>query len=246
VFEEVNRAPRYMAAPCLQLLSARTLNDYAVPKGWVPCAAVNDIDDGYLVDDLDPALLSRFVRIRIEPEAMEWCAWARRNDVHPRVVAFVQDNPNIFADPQSNPRAWTYVSRLLCAAESAGEVSAEDLVVAVAGLVGETWSGAFAGYMGTSAPLSAAAVIEAYGSHRGIARRWTQESKLDLLQSTWVNLSRHLQRQAAFEAVMEDKAKKKHVEQFLGDLTPDLRRLARDWLRDRGFTGLVVPKGKAP
>ena len=40
VLEEVNRCPRYMRAPTFQLLTARKLNDCALPKGWLPMAAV--------------------------------------------------------------------------------------------------------------------------------------------------------------------------------------------------------------
>ena len=62
VFEELNRCPRYMQAPCLQLLTARQLNDYCLPEGWLPCAAINDAADGYLTEELEAALLSRFLR----------------------------------------------------------------------------------------------------------------------------------------------------------------------------------------
>src|SRR5262249_17559966 len=36
VFEELNRCATYMRAPCLQLLTARCLNDYRLPEGWLP------------------------------------------------------------------------------------------------------------------------------------------------------------------------------------------------------------------
>ncbi len=42
VLEELNRAPRYVQVPALQLLTARRLNDFAFPKKWLPCAAIND------------------------------------------------------------------------------------------------------------------------------------------------------------------------------------------------------------
>ena len=67
VFEELNRSEKYMMAPCLQLLTARTLNDYSLPKGWLCVAAINPASDGYDTSQLDPALLSRFVRIEIIP-----------------------------------------------------------------------------------------------------------------------------------------------------------------------------------
>ena len=76
VLEELNRAPRYVQVPALQLLTARRLNDFVFPAKWLPCAAINDGDE-YQVDLLDPALLSRFLKARIEPDVVEWIAWAR-------------------------------------------------------------------------------------------------------------------------------------------------------------------------
>jgi len=62
-FEELNRAPAYMRAPTLQLLTDRSLNDYKLPPGWLCAAAINPAEEGYEVAELDPALLSRFVLI---------------------------------------------------------------------------------------------------------------------------------------------------------------------------------------
>ena len=64
IIEELNREDRHMRAPCLQLLTDRCLNDYRLPKGWLPMAAINPFEDGKNdVDDLDEALLSRFTRV---------------------------------------------------------------------------------------------------------------------------------------------------------------------------------------
>ncbi len=239
VFEELNRAPRYVVAPCLQLLTARKLNDYTLPPGWVPCGAVNDLADGYLVEELDPALLSRFMRIRIQPEVSHWCEWARRSRVHPRVIAFVESTPKIFSDPQSNPRSWTYVSRLLLAGEES--YTPEDLAVAIAGFVGETWAGAFAGFLGGEKPLTASQVIDAYDAWAGTLRRWKKQKRLDLLDASWVNLRNQLQRQASFNAVLADPLKKRNIEQFLRDLAPDMRVRASEWFQERGLLGLTLP-----
>lgn len=87
VFEELNRCDRSMRAPCLQMLTARRLNDYILPDGWVPFAAINPAEEGYEADDLDLALLSRFVKASVEPDRVEWLAWARTAGIHPAVVA---------------------------------------------------------------------------------------------------------------------------------------------------------------
>ncbi len=242
VFEELNRAPRYVVAPCLQLLTARALNDYRLPPGWVPCAAVNDIEDGYLVEELDAALLARFVRFRIQPDRKEWCTWARHNRIHPDVLSFVEGNPHAFDEPQANPRAWSYVSNLLHAGQGC---SADDLAVAVAGLVGETWSGAFMGYTGDAKPLGASQVVDDYPAYAACMKSWKKKKRTDLLAASWTNLRHHLQRQASFDTVLADPTKKKNVEKFLRDLVPDLRKQACAWFEERGLWGLSLPNGGA-
>jgi hypothetical protein len=225
----------------LQLLTARCLNDYKLPDNWIACAAVNDLEDGYDVQELDTALLSRFVRIGIEPDQNEWCAWARKSGIDEAVIGFIEDNPNVFSDPQSNPRSWTYVSRLVKAAAD-GPYSPDDLTVSIAGLVGETWSAAFSEYMGGDKPLGAIKIVQAYAGHAGIIRRWKKKGRVDLQQATWSNVQRHLQRKATFDAVVADAAQKKNVETFLRDLVPDLASQAREWFEERRLSGLVFPK----
>lgn len=240
VFEELNRAPRYVVAPCLQLLTARCLNDYVLPKGWVPCGAVNDVEDGYQVESLDPALLSRFVRVKLEPDAATWSAWARASGLDHRVISFVENTPEIFYGPQSNPRSWTYVSRVLSAAGS--DSSADDLTVAIAGLVGETWAGAFVAQLGSDTPLTAIEIIEAYSTRASSARRWRDTGRVDLLKASWLNLRNYLQRQANYDLLLATPVSKKNAEEFLASLAPDLRVQARDWLKERGMTGISVAK----
>jgi len=48
------------------------LNDYRLPQGWLPAAAINPADADYDVFDLDPALLSRFVRVALVAGQAEW------------------------------------------------------------------------------------------------------------------------------------------------------------------------------
>lgn len=243
VFEELNRAPRYMTAPCLQILTARRLNDYLLPDGWLPCAAVNDLVDGYQVEELDAALLSRFVRVKLEPSQKEWLGWARQTGVHPKVIQFVEADPNIFEDPRSNPRAWTYVARVLEAADQ-GRYTPDALMVAIAGLVGQVWAAAFVAYVGGASALDAENIIGAYAAHRAIVLQWRKDSRLDLQNATRVNLQRRLQRQAVFDAVVADAKAKRNVEQFIKDLAPDLRVQVGDWLDEHGLTGLKIARSR--
>jgi len=90
VFEELNRCAPYMRAPCLQLLTARCLNDYQLPPGWLPCAAINPSDDGnYDVQELDAALLSRFTRVFVIADREVRPTYARPSRRWPDLVGII-------------------------------------------------------------------------------------------------------------------------------------------------------------
>jgi hypothetical protein len=239
VFEELNRCPRYMATPCLQLLTARQLNDYDLPPGWLPCAAINDAEEGYWVEDLDAALLSRFVQVKVVPEVRAWAQWARASrQVHEHIVAFVEQSPGIFRDPVANPRAWVMASHLLTAWEA--DPCADDLLVAaLAGVVGEKWALAFMQvYHGAQHPLAPTDIIEAYPQHRAVVLGWMRQGALDVVAASVERLKRHLQPQPMYEALLDDAQHKAHVELFFSDLPADLQQQLHLWLAERGFTGL--------
>jgi hypothetical protein len=247
VLEELNRAPRYVQVPALQLLTARRLNDFVFPPRWLPCAAINDGEE-YQVDLLDPALLSRFLRVRIEAAVTAWLEWARsRGNIHDRVAAFVEQAPDVFKDPDANPRAWTYASNLLRQWEAAAQ-NQDLLATALAGVLGEQWAVAFLQFygVGSARPLTASQIIHSYGAHRHMVRQWLRAGQLDLVVASLEVLKRHLQRQADYQAATDTPKNKRNLEQFFSDLPGDIKRLLRAWLKERGFDGLKVARKVRP
>lgn len=111
MLEELNRAERYIQQPALQLLTARTLHEYALPEGWVVFAAVNPASGDYHVTPLDAALRARFLELGVRADRGSWLAWAGENGVHPAVLTLARSHERVFDDVP--PRTWTYVSRLL-------------------------------------------------------------------------------------------------------------------------------------
>lgn len=236
VFEELNRAPAYMRAPCLQLLTARRLNDYFLPRGWLPAAAINPPDDGYEVSELDLALLSRFVRALVVPDRDNWLAWAREEGLHPDVIAYVETDQSIFDAPESNPRAWTFVSSLLSAAGNA-KARRQTLRTAVSGLVGEERQASFFRFLKERIrPLNADEVLEAYSEHREQVRAWVhEEGKLDLVRGTLWEVMRLLQSEHLFNAVRNDRKQWQNLGRFLKDLPGDLREEAESFFEKHGY-----------
>jgi len=111
MLEELNRAERYIQQPALQLLSARKLHGYELPKGWACFAAINPESEGYHVTPLDKALRARFLCLPVRPDRATWLAWAQMHDVHPGVIAIAQAHERVLDD--TPPRTWTYVSQIL-------------------------------------------------------------------------------------------------------------------------------------
>ena len=118
ILEELNRCDRSVRQPCLQLLTARRLNEYQLPDDCFLAACINPPDVGYEVDELDRALASRFVTLRVEPCKEAWTAWAHANGVRAEVVSFIGKYAQAF--DAAPPRTWTYVARLLGAALDQG------------------------------------------------------------------------------------------------------------------------------
>lgn len=240
VIEELNRAPRYMMAPCLQLLTERFLNDYQLPAGWIPMAAINPHDADYHVEELDPALLARFVQVKVEADPKHWAEWAiKTGNVDPRVVKFVLQSPGVFSAGETNPRSWTYVSQQLRAWESSGR-DAETFLVTAAGLVGEPWAVAFDQFLNHGrAPLTAKGIVDDYGIVRAMFKRWTQNGQLDLARASMGPLKRYLGSERNYESVIEDSVGVKNVRRFVNDLPADLKVEMRDWLTEKGYDGLL-------
>lgn len=235
IFEELNRAPAYMRAPCLQLLTDRSLNDYRLPDGWLPGAAINPADEGYEVADLDMAMLCRFVIIHAEADRAEWLLWAREEKVHPLVIAYVESDASVFDAAISNPRSWEYVSDLLKAAHDL-KTSQRLLQAALAGCVGHERAMAFCRFLEDPVkPLNAQEVLLAYRTHRSALMSWIKGGKLDLVEGTLLNLQKMLQSNTDFDGVHDDENAWRNLGRFLADLPGDLRSQAETFFDEHGY-----------
>ncbi|HEY7328622.1 MAG TPA: AAA family ATPase [Gemmataceae bacterium] len=235
VFEELNRCPSYMRAPCLQLLTARILNDYRLPAGWLPVAAINPPNTEYDVHELDPALLSRFVQINMVPDRTEWIAWAESVGVHRDVCNYVTSDPTIFND--TNPRSWKYVSDFLLACDGKGARGI--LEAGIAGFVGAEREMAFRTFRKTGfAPPAAKEVLAHYALYQARVQEWAAAGKLDVLEAVITDIRLHLQDPNGNADVMSSKSKQRNLSAFTADLPPDLAQNLMHSIRQDGLEEL--------
>jgi len=231
VFEELNRCEKYMMAPCLQLLTARRLNDYVLPRGWLPVAAVNPNDSDYDVNNLDPALLSRFMHIEIVADTRQWIAWAERNSIHASVCRFVRNTPDIFES--ACPRSFKYVSDIMHGYEQDGCDNIDLLTTAISGFIGEASGVSFVqNYLSGEEPLSAEIILsEDYSKHRKAVQAWTKSKRMDLLNASTHNVLVALQDSDIKSKCLQSDKIRISVEDFCRDMPADLAKKIKKALK---------------
>jgi len=238
VFEELNRCEKFMRSPCLQLLTDRSLNDYRLPPGWLPMACINPAsdDEGYDVDELDPALLSRFVQVQVEPDVKEWLVWAGKIGIHPGVLDYLAADGTIFDSPLSNPRAWKYVSDLVHAA-TASQASRESLRAGVLGLVGDKRGTAFLRVLKDHAELlTADEILPGYATYRSQLQSLVHNGQLDLVKAAMMSVLRYLQTKPKYELVRRKPKQWRNLGRFLDDLPGDLKEEAQRFFEERHYS----------
>jgi len=114
--DELNRAPLDVRQGTMQLILEKELHEHKLPYidgvQTQIVAAINPADK-YQVDELDDALLDRFLHITVDPDAKAWLDWAKNAGINEIVRDYLTENPKkIHFMPQdggigATPRSWT-------------------------------------------------------------------------------------------------------------------------------------------
>ncbi len=235
VFEEINRAERFMMAPCLQLLTARCLNDYRLPKGWLPVAAINPSSEGYDVNHLDPALLSRFMQIRLEADVQTWLEWATTNEIDADIMNYIRSVPGVFES--SNPRAWKYVSDFIIRNEASETLTDSLMFTAASGLVGDIHATAFMQHRCAVADyecIDPLAIINSYATIRSNIIVLVKAKNLAPINTAVHNIKVWLQDSEVIANIQTDEIWRNNLKVFIKDLPPDLAKGLRKYAISMG------------
>ncbi len=119
--DEITSAAPTVSAAAYQLILDRRLGLYEVPQGWAIFAAGNRLGDRGVTYSMPAPLANRFSHYEVETHLDDWVAWAYRNDIDERVIAFLRFRPELLFDfdPAHNPvafptpRSWEFAHRAL-------------------------------------------------------------------------------------------------------------------------------------
>ncbi|RDH88714.1 MAG: ATPase [endosymbiont of Seepiophila jonesi] len=117
--DEITSAPPTVSAAAYQLILDRRLGEYQVPDGWAIFAAGNRQGDRGVTYSMPAPLANRFSHFEVEVNLDDWVAWAYRNNIDERVIAFLLFRPELLFDfdPAHNPvafpspRSWEFAHR---------------------------------------------------------------------------------------------------------------------------------------
>jgi len=124
--DELNRAQLDVRQVALQLVLDKQIHQHRLPDNTFIVAAINPSEDekmDYQVDEIDPALMDRFLPIYLEPDAKEWLEYASSNHLHPLIIKFISKYPEyLYYIDENNEiyptnRSWTKLSKLLMSFE---------------------------------------------------------------------------------------------------------------------------------
>ncbi|MBV2121518.1 MAG: MoxR family ATPase [Candidatus Thiodiazotropha taylori] len=119
--DEITSAPPTVSAAAYQLILDRRLGEYQVPEGWAIFAAGNRQGDRGVTYSMPAPLANRFSHFEVETNLDDWVAWAYRNQIDERIIAFLRFRPELLFDfdPAHNPvafpspRSWEFAHRAL-------------------------------------------------------------------------------------------------------------------------------------
>ena len=119
--DEITSAPPSVSASAYQLILDRRLGEYKVPDGWAIIAAGNRQGDRGVTYTMPAPLANRFSHFELEVYLDDWVAWAYKNGIDEKIIAFLRFRPELLFDfdPAHNPvafptpRSWEFAHRAI-------------------------------------------------------------------------------------------------------------------------------------
>ena len=123
--DEINRTENTVYKELMNILLTRSVNGYQFPWWVLFVGAMNPSTQNsvYATNEMDPAQLDRFIKIKVGDSTPEWLKFGKQTGISPSILTFIKDNPKcLSADakdlddeekPTPSPRGWDMVDTLL-------------------------------------------------------------------------------------------------------------------------------------
>jgi alkaline phosphatase D len=237
--DEMNRATIPVLQAVFQLVLNRRINNHVLPDNCAIVAAGNPSGNDYIVSEMDPALLNRFLHIKFMPNHDEFLNHATVNKFDMSVVSFLTKMPDMIGyepcdiaiELKAKPRGWDMLNRLL------GKLPPHLVLDVSKGLVGDKAALAYyESLKNMELPVHGADVLESYKKVREKVLKHAnaggkeKNARIDLLDVTCRELGLILQERSKSKSADINKTSNRPINseesenfvQFLTDIPADL------------------------
>ena len=123
--DEINRTENSVYKELMNILLTRSVNGYQFPWWVLFVGAMNPSTQNsvYATNEMDPAQLDRFIKIKVGDNSSEWLKFGKESGISPQILSFIKDNPKCLSSsakelddeekPTPSPRGWDMVDTLL-------------------------------------------------------------------------------------------------------------------------------------
>lgn len=120
-FDEINNALPSIQGMAFNIVLDREVNGlWKLPDNARVVAAGNDMQDSLAANQIAAPFFNRFAHVYINTTTDKWLKWARDNDIHPAIYAYIayKDGETLRSRydgerPNADPRKWEMASRML-------------------------------------------------------------------------------------------------------------------------------------
>lgn len=123
--DEINRTENTVYKELMNILLTRSVNGYQFPWWVFFVGAMNPSTQNsvYATNEMDPAQLDRFIKIKVGDNIREWLSYGKKAGISQDILGFIKDNPKCLSasdkaldddeKPTPSPRGWDMVDTLL-------------------------------------------------------------------------------------------------------------------------------------
>ena len=123
--DEINRTENTVYKELMNILLTRSVNGYQLPWWVLFVGAMNPSTQNsiYATNEMDPAQLDRFLKIKVEDSSTEWLKFGKETGISSQILSFIKENPKCLSynskelydeeKPTPSPRGWDMVDTLL-------------------------------------------------------------------------------------------------------------------------------------
>ncbi len=128
--DEINRTENTVYKELMNILLTRSVNGYEFPWWVLFVGAMNPSTQNsvYATNEMDPAQLDRFIKIKVGENTKEWLRYGEATGISEDILRFINDNPKMLSEqsreledeekPTPSPRGWDMVDTLFKSAEA--------------------------------------------------------------------------------------------------------------------------------